>query len=150
MMHGRQNMRIINKSGFWGLICLVLFYCSCSFHENNENDVIAGLNFFCEGQVCIVQPKNSNEPLELEAYTINPKALKGYVDNYFESSVIRIYYKDEQRKKIEFISIKNGNIMTTLFFDDSIGTLQASSSKLLGYDPFFILNKNDSNHYYLK
>ena len=105
---------------------------------------------YCEGQMCIIQPQNSNEPLKFEALTINPQILNGPINNEFESSVIRISYKDEQRKKIEFISIKNGNIITTLFFDTSIGSLQAASSKLLGFEPFFILNKKDSNYYLLK
>ena len=142
--------RKVDKIFILLVVFFIFLFSACSSDNNNQSEADFKHKVYCEGLMCIIQPQNSSEPLKFEALTFNPKALKEHENNNFESSVIRIYYKDEERKKIEFISIKNGNIITTLFFDDSIGSLQAASSKLLGYEPFFILSKNDSNRYFLK
>ena len=53
-------------------------------------------------------------------------------------------------EKINFVTIKNGNVMTSLSFDDSVGMANVVTSKLLGYEPFFILNKAYSGKYRLE
>jgi hypothetical protein len=116
----------------------------------NRNCVYSDVKIECEGSVCAVQPKISNEPIEFEALVFNPKSLNGEpIENSFKSSVVRIYYKDEKMEKINFVTIKNGNVMTSLSFDDG-GMTQVVTSKLLGYEPFFILNKAYSGKYRLE
>lgn len=116
----------------------------------NRNCVYSDVKIECEGSVCAVQPKISNEPIELEALVFNPKSLNDEpIENSFESSVVRIYYKDENKEKIFFVTIKNGNVMTSLSFDD-VGMTQVVTSKLLGYEPFFFLTKTDSGNYRLE
>lgn len=117
----------------------------------NRNCVYSDVKIECEGAVCAIQPTSSNEPIEFEALVFNPKSLNGEpIENSFKSSVVRIYYKDEKMKKINFVTIKNGNVMTSLSFDDSVGMVQSITSKLLGYEPFFFLTKTNSNKYQLK
>ena len=100
--------------------------------------------------MCAIQPKISNEPIEFEALVFNPKSLNGEpIENSFKSSVVRIYYKDEKMEKINFVTIKNGNVMTSLSFDDG-GMTQVVTSKLLGYEPFFYLTKTDFGNYRLE
>ena len=100
--------------------------------------------------MCAIQPKISNEPIEFEALVFNPKSLNGEpIENSFKSSVVRIYYKDEKMEKINIVTIKNGNVMTSLSFDDG-GMTQVVTSKLLGYEPFFYLTKTDFSNYRLE
>jgi hypothetical protein len=116
----------------------------------NRNCVYSDVKIECEGSVCAIQPTSSNEPIEFEALVFNPKSLNGEpIENSFKSSVVRIYYKDEKMEKINFVTIKNGNVMTSLSFDDG-GMTQVVTSKLLGYEPFFILNKAYSGKYRLE
>ena len=117
----------------------------------NRNCVYSDVKIECEGAVCAIQPTSSNEPIEFEALVFNPKSLNGEpIENPFKSSVVRIYYKDEKMEKINFVTIKNGNVMTSLSFDDSVGMAHVVTSKLLGYEPFFILNKAYSGKYRLE
>ena len=116
----------------------------------NRNCVYSDVKIECEGSVCAIQPKISNEPIEFEALVFNPKSLNGEpIENSFKSSVVRIYYKDEKMEKINFVTIKNGNVMTSLSFDDG-GMTQVVTSKLLGYEPFFYLTKTDFGNYRLE
>ncbi len=81
----------------------------------------------------------------------DPKSLNDEpIENPFESSVVRIYYKDEKMEKINIVTIKNGNVMTSLSFDDSVGMAHVVTSKLLGYEPFFYLTKTDFGNYRLE
>lgn len=117
----------------------------------NRNCVYSDVKIECKGTVCAIQPTSSNEPIEFEALVFDPKSLNDEpIENSFESSVVRIYYKDEKREKIEFVAIKNGNIMTSLYFADSVGMVQSITSKILGYEPFFFLTKTNSNKYRLE
>ena len=117
----------------------------------NRNCVYSDVKIECEGAVCAIQPTSSNEPIEFEALVFNPKSLNGEpIENSFKSSVVRIYYKDEKMEKINFVTIKNGNVMTSMYFADSVGMVQSITSKLLGYEPFFYLTKTDSDKYQLK
>ena len=117
----------------------------------NRNCVYSDVKIECEGAVCAIQPTSSNEPIEFEALVFNPKSLNGEpIENPFKSSVVRIYYKDEKMEKINFVTIKNGNVMTSMYFADSVGMVQSITSKLLGYEPFFYLTKTDSDKYQLK
>lgn len=116
----------------------------------NRNCVYSDVKIECEGSVCAIQPKISNEPIEFEALVFDPKSLNGEpIENSFKSSVVRIYYKDEKMEKINFVTIKNGNVMTSLSFDDW-GMTQVVTSKLLGYEPFFYLTKTDFGNYRLE
>ena len=116
----------------------------------NRNCVYSDVKIECEGSVCAIQPTSSNEPIEFEALVFNPKSLNGEpIENPFKSSVVRIYYKDEKMEKINFVTIKNGNVMTSLSFDDG-GMTQVVTSKLLGYEPFFYLTKTDFGNYRLE
>ena len=116
----------------------------------NRNCVYSDVKIECEGAVCAIQPTSSNEPIEFEALVFNPKSLNGEpIENSFKSSVVRIYYKDEKMEKINFVTIKNGNVMTSLSFDDG-GMTQVVTSKLLGYEPFFYLTKTDFGNYRLE
>ena len=116
----------------------------------NRNCVYSDVKIECEGSVCAIQPKISNEPIEFEALVFDPKSLNGEpIENSFKSSVVRIYYKDEKMEKINFVTIKNGNVMTSLSFDDW-GMTQVVTSKLLGYEPFFYLTKADFGNYRLE
>lgn len=117
----------------------------------NRNCVYSDVKIECEGSVCAIQPKISNEPIKFEALVFDPKSLNDEpIENSFESSVVRVYYKDEKKEKIEFIAIKNGNVMTSMYFADSVGMVQSITSKLLGYEPFFFLTKTNSNKYRLE
>lgn len=117
----------------------------------NKDSIDSEIKIECEGHVCAIQPKSSNEPIEFEALVFDPKSLNDEpIENSFESSVVRVYYKDEKKEKIEFIAIKNGNVMTSMYFADSVGMVQSITSKLLGYEPFFFLTKTNSNKYQLK
>lgn len=117
----------------------------------NRNCVYSDVKIECEGSVCVIQPTSSNEPIEFEALVFDPKSLNDEpIENSFESSVVRIYYKDEKKEKIEFVSIKNGNVMTSLYFADSVGMVQSITSKLLGYEPFFFLSQTQSGKYRLE
>ncbi len=117
----------------------------------NKDCIDSEIKIECEGFVCAIQPKISNEPIEFEALVFNPKSLNGEpIENSFKSSIVRIYYKDEKMEKINFVTIKNGNVMTSLSFDDSVGMAHVVTSKLLGYEPFFILNKAYSGKYRLE
>ena len=116
----------------------------------NRNCVYSDVKIECEGSVCAIQPKISNEPIEFEALVFDPKSLNDEpIENSFESSVVRIYYKDEKMEKINIVTIKNGNVMTSLSFDDG-GMTQVVTSKLLGYEPFFYLTKTDFGNYRLE
>lgn len=116
----------------------------------NKNGLDSEIKIECEGYVCAIQPSSSNEPIEFEALVIDSKSLNEEpIENSFESSVVRIYYKDENKEKIFFVTIKNGNVMTSLSFDD-VGMTQVVTSKLLGYEPFFFLTKTDSGNYRLE
>jgi hypothetical protein len=69
----------------------------------NRNCVYSDVKIECEGSVCAVQPKISNEPIEFEALVIDPKSLNDEpIEKPFESSVVRIYYKDEKMEKNKF------------------------------------------------
>ena len=115
-----------------------------------KNSLDSEIKIECEGHVCAIQPKSSNEPIELEALIFDSKSLNDEpIENPFESSVVRIYYKDEKMEKINFVTIKNGNVMTSLSFDDG-GMTQVVTSKLLGYEPFFYLTKTDFGNYRLE
>ena len=117
----------------------------------NKNRFDSEIKIECEGSVCAIQPKISNEPIEFEALVFDPKSLNGEpIENSFKSSVVRIYYKDEKMEKINFVTIKNGNVMTSLSFDDSVGMAHVVTSKLLGYEPFFYLTKTDFGNYRLE
>lgn len=117
----------------------------------NRNCVYSDVKIECEGAVCAIQPTSSNEPIEFEALVFNPKSLNGEpIENSFKSSVVRIYYKDEKMEKINFVTIKNGNVMTSLSFDDSVGMAHVVTSKLLEYEPFFYLTKTDFGNYRLE
>ncbi len=117
----------------------------------NKDCIDSEIKIECEGAVCAIQPTSSNEPIELEALVFDSKSLNGEpIENSFKSSVVRIYYKDEKMEKINFVTIKNGNVMTSLSFDDSVGMAHVVTSKLLGYEPFFYLTKTDSDKYQLK
>ena len=117
----------------------------------NRNCVYSDVKIECKGSVCAIQPSSSNEPIEFEALVIDSKSLNEEpIENSFESSVVRIYYKDEKKEKINFVTIKNGNVMTSLNFDDSVGLAQIVTSKLLGYEPFFYLTKTNSDKYRLE
>ncbi len=132
------------------LLFLTFITVACSFDIDSKDNVYLNNKILCEKRVCVIQSLNSNEPVEFETMTISPEPLKGkIIENFFESSVIRIYYKDEKKEKIEFISVKNGDILTSMMFDDSLGMVQAVSSKKIGKEPFFTLLRNDSNKYYL-
>ena len=116
----------------------------------NRNCVYSDVKIECEGSVCVIQPTSSNEPIEFETLVFDPKSLNDEpIENPFESSVVRIYYKDEKMEKINFVTIKNGNVMTSLSFDDG-GMTQVVTSKLLGYEPFFYLTKTDFGNYRLE
>lgn len=116
----------------------------------NKNCLDSEIKIECEGYVCAIQPSSSNEPIEFEALVFDPKSLNDEpIENPFESSVVRIYYKDEKMEKINFVTIKNGNVMTSLSFDDG-GMTQVVTSKLLGYEPFFYLTKTDFGNYRLE
>ena len=116
----------------------------------NRNCVYSNVKIECEGAVCAIQPTSSNEPIQFEALVFNPKSLNGEsIENSFKSSVVIIYYKDEKMEKINFVTIKNGNVMTSLSFDDG-GMTQVVTSKLLGYEPFFYLTKTDFGNYRLE
>ncbi len=116
----------------------------------NRNCVYSDVKIECEGAVCAIQPTSSNEPIQFEALVFNPKSLNCEpIENSFKSSVVRIYYKDEKMEKINFVTIKNGNVMTSLSFDDG-GMTQVVTSKLLGYEPFFYLTKTDFGNYRLE
>lgn len=116
----------------------------------NRNCVYSDVKIECEGAVCAIQPTSSNEPIEFEALVFDPKSLNGEpIESSFKSSVVRIYYKDEKMEKINFVTIKNGNVMTSLSFDDG-GMTQVVTSKLLGYEPFFYLTKTDFGNYRLE
>jgi len=56
----------------------------------------------------------------------------------------------KKKEKIEFVSIKNGNVMTSLYFADSVGMVQSITSKLLGYEPFFFLSQTQFGKYRLE
>ena len=117
----------------------------------NKDCIDSEIKIECEGAVCAIQPTSSNEPIEFEALVFNPKSLNGEpIENSFKSSVVRIYYKDEKMEKINFVTIKNGNVMTSLSFDDSVGMAHVVTSKLLGYEPFFYLTKTDFGNYRLE
>jgi len=117
----------------------------------NKDCIDSEIRIECKGTVCAIQPTSSNEPVEFEALVFDPKSLNDEpIENSFESSVVRVYYKDEKKEKIEFIAIKNGNIMTSMYFADSVGMVQSITSKLLGYEPFFFLTKTNSNKYRLE
>ena len=117
----------------------------------NKNRFDSETKIECEGSVCAIQPKISNEPIEFEALVFDPKSLNDEpIENPFELSVVRIYYKDEKMEKINFVTIKNGNVMTSLSFDDSVGMAHVVTSKLLGYEPFFYLTKTDFGNYRLE
>ncbi|OWV21996.1 hypothetical protein [Fibrobacter sp. UWB3] len=117
----------------------------------NKDCIDSEIKIECKGTVCAIQPTSSNEPVEFEALVFDPKSLNDEpIENSFESSVVRIYYKDEKREKINFVTIKNGNVMTSLNFDDSVGLAQVVTSKLLEYEPFFYLTKTNSDKYWLE
>lgn len=117
----------------------------------NKDCIDSEIKIECEGTVCAIQPTSSNEPIKFEALVFDPKSLNDEpIENSFESSVVRVYYKDEKKEKIEFIAIKNGNVMTSMYFADSVGMVQSITSKLLGYEPFFFLTKTNSNKYRLE
>ncbi len=117
----------------------------------NKDCIDSEIKIECKGTVCAIQPTSSNEPIKFEALVFDPKSLNDEpIENSFESSVVRVYYKDEKKEKIEFIAIKNGNVMTSMYFADSVGMVQSITSKLLGYEPFFFLTKTNSNKYRLE
>lgn len=117
----------------------------------NRNCVYSDVKIECEGSVCVIQPTSSNEPIEFETLVFDPKSLNDEpIENSFKSSVVRIYYKDEKKEKINFVTIKNGNVMTSMYFADSVGMVQSITSKLLGYEPFFYLTKTNSDKYRLE
>ena len=104
----------------------------------------------CKESVCAIQHTSLNDPIEFEALVFNPKTLNDEpIKNSFASSVVRIYYQDEKKEKVFIVTVKNGNVMTSLSFDD-VGMIQVVTSKLLGYEPFFFLTKNDSGNYRLE
>ena len=66
----------------------------------NKDCIDSEIKIECEGTVCAIQPTSSNEPIEFEALVIDPKSLNDEpIENSFESSVVRIYYKDEKKGK---------------------------------------------------